>query len=352
MIEAAALNFVDAFFRLDSYNISRISLCVYFGNNHVSMNMDLLEEIQKEIAKFRSLEKANEHVKKVKYEIDKSYAELLTLEKQLDKEYKDYEKLEGKSLKGFFYNVLGSKEDQLEKERQEYLQLSLRYDETKESIKLQEFELKVLQKKVDQYQDSFRRLNTLKKKREAYLLRTNTADGVKLRKIIDQMDAATRLSTDIDEALKVGNDLIVLLNNMIKLLRNARNWGRWDMHGGSNRQYKYHKHSNIDRAKKVAYQIQTMMAAFEREVRDVYPDFQGLQTNFDLDRFNGFTDLFFDNLISDWIVQQKIVNSLNNVKAIHDRIMRLLQSLKVDKDKLTHDYNNLTKAKNNLIMGK
>lgn len=314
--------------------------------------MDLLAQIQQEIAKFRSLEKANEHVKTLKYEIDQAYAELHAVEKQLEKEYKEYEKLEGKSLKGFFYNVLGSKEEQLEKERQEYLQLSLQYDETKESIKLKEFELEVLRKKVDQYQDSFNRLKRLKKEREAFLLKTNSSDGRRLKRIIGSMDSATRLNTDMEEALAVGAELVSHLNSMIKLLRTARNWGKWDMHGGSNRAYKYHKHSNIDRAKKVAYKIQSVMSAFEREVRDVYPDFQGFQTNFDLDRFNGFTDLFFDNLISDWIVQQKIVNSLNNVKAILDRVTRIIQSLKVDKDKLNAEYRALEKEKDDLILGR
>ena len=316
------------------------------------MVMDILDEIQREISNFRTLQKANDHVKTLKYDLDKSRAELFALEKQLDKEYQDYEKLAGKSMKGLFYNILGSKENQLEKERQEYLQLSLKYDELKESIKLQEFELGVLQKKVLQFENSRKKLEGLKQKREQYLLSSNSADSLRLRQIIAQMDDTTRLLTDIDEARAVGQVLVQHLNKMVELLRTARNWGRWDMHGGSKgRMYKYQKHTNIDRAKQEAYQIQNVIASFEREVHDVYPDFRGLQMTFDLNRFNGFADVFFDNLISDWIVQQKIVNSLNNVKSIHDRVTRLLNSLNVDQEKSTAFSKQLFIDKDKIVMG-
>ena len=314
--------------------------------------MDLLKEIQGEIANYRSLQKAAEHVKDIKHDIDRMYAELVALEKQLEIEYKQYERLEGNSLKGFFYGVLGSKEKQLEKERQEYLQVSLKYDELKESIKLKEFERDVLEKKVGQFKQSEERLNRLKKQREQFLIRSNTKDSYRLREIINKMDRSTRLQIDISEALAAGQTLMHNLDQMIHLLKTARNWGRWDMQGGnSGRVYKRRKYSNIDRAKQVAYAIQNVMKSFEREVADVYSDFNGLNAKFDLDRFNGFTDVFFDNLISDWIVQQKIVNSLNNVKSIHDRVIRVLKALEVDDRKNQADLKDLEKNKEKILVG-
>ena len=313
--------------------------------------MDLLAEIQVEIANFRTLEKANERVKSLQYETDKGHADILVLEKRLEKEYQDYASLEGKSIKGLFYSVLGSKEDQLEKERQEYLQLSLQYDQAKESLKLKEFELEVLQKKVLQFRASKTKIADLKLQREAFLFKAPTTDGQRLRKVIKNMDAATRLHRDIDEALAVGQQLTGAVSQMIKLLSSARNWGKWDVYN-KNKTYKYHKRTNIDRAQRSASQIQSILGSFVREVRDVYPDFRGIQVNFDLNRLNGFTDVFFDNLISDWIVQQKIVNSLNDVKTFHDRVTRLLQSLQVDKEKTVNNLTQLNQDKDDLLMGK
>ncbi len=314
--------------------------------------MDLLKEIQDELDKYRSLDKAHRHLKSIQHELDKSYAELHALEKQLEKEYKEYEKLEGKSIKGFFYKVLGSKEDQLEKERQEYLQLSLKYDELKESIKLMEFEVDVLKKKDKEHAKSLKRVEKLKKQREDYLLRTNSKESYRLRDLVSQIESTTRLRKDIEEADLVGENLLNHLNKMIHLLRRARNWGRWDMHGGNRgRMYKHQKYTNIDHAKQIAYKIQNLLKSFEREVRDVYSDFDRINVKFDLDRFSGFANIFFDNLISDWIVQQKIVNSLNNVKSVHDRVTRILQSMQVDNAKIEDKIERLTLEKERLLEG-
>ena len=56
------------------------------------------------------------------------------LKKQVYKEGRDVKKLEGLSLPGLFLSILGSKEAQLEKERQEYLAAKLKYDECNSEI--------------------------------------------------------------------------------------------------------------------------------------------------------------------------------------------------------------------------
>ena len=49
------------------------------------------------------------------------------------KEFEDIENLEKLGMKALFYKVLGSQEEQLEKERQEYLQASLKYDQVRKT---------------------------------------------------------------------------------------------------------------------------------------------------------------------------------------------------------------------------
>ena len=45
------------------------------------------------------------------------------------------DKLEGLSLTGLFYSVLGTKRERLDKEREEYLAAKLKYDESQEAAK-------------------------------------------------------------------------------------------------------------------------------------------------------------------------------------------------------------------------
>ena len=64
---------------------------------------------------------------------------------------------------------------------------------------------------------------------------------------------------------------------------------------------------------------------FVKEMRDLGENDVNIKLN--PIQFNNFTDFFFDNLISDWIVQQKIVSTKNDVGKTHSYIQRLLLTL-------------------------
>ena len=314
--------------------------------------MDLLLEIQAELAKYRSLEKANKRVLSLQDEKKELEVELNALENKIEKEYKDYERLSGKSIKGLFYSVLGNKEKQLEKERQEYLQLTMKYEEVKESLGMITFEIDVLLKKTKEFELTGTKLEDLKNRRQEQLLRYNSHEAAELRRIVDRQDSLTILSIDVEEALMVSRELQQSINQMIHFLRTARSWGRWDSAGGRGRIYKYNKNSNIDKAKQVSHRIQHLLDQFEREVQDVYPHFDGIQVNFDLDRFGGFVEMFFDNLISDWIVQQRIVNTLNLAKSLMDRVVRTSQSLEVEHKKSKEEMAQLEDRRHAILEGR
>ena len=65
------------------------------------------------------------------------------------KEYQDIVDLEKSSLRVLFSRVLKSREEQLEKERQEYLLATIEYDECQHLIESLEYELKILSDKTD-----------------------------------------------------------------------------------------------------------------------------------------------------------------------------------------------------------
>jgi hypothetical protein len=313
-------------------------------------SMSVLQQLRETLSEMRELEKVNRHVDNLQSQLDKDYAELTLLVKRLEKEFKEYEKLENGSLKGIFYKILGNKEKQLEKERQEYLQLSLKHDELNERIKLSEYEMKVLDKKLGRYELLEKKLKQLKRQREQLLLRSDSTDSLKLRKLLKQMDDRVIFIKDIDEASEMGRVVMQQLDQMIHFLKTARNWGNWDM-GTKGRAYSYRKHTNIDRAKQTAYRIQHNLRKYEDEIRDVYPEFKGFRFNLDLGKFNTFIDVFFDNLISDWIIQRRIVNSLNDVLSLRDKAKRINSSLNVDRKKTQTEIEELELHKDRIISG-
>ena len=304
---------------------------------------DFQKEINKILAKAQDFERVKKHLKSLNQQLIKGYKELNKLEKIMEKHGDDVNTLERLSLKGLFHKVLGSKKEQLDKERQEYLQAALKRNEHKKSLELLEYEKGILSEKLAKLKDIPAQAELLIKKRENVLIKSGTPVGMRILTISKQIDESRRMKREIKEALDAGNEAILMLKEMEGYLRNARNWGNWDMMGGRG-MTTYVKHSNIDRARARLHKAQHLLNRFEEELRDVYNPRQ-LDLSLNLDSFTRFIDIFFDNLISDWIVQQRIRNALSNVVAVRDRASRLMGTLKMDASELVIKVKQLEKEK-------
>lgn len=282
-------------------------------------------KIKEVLEKLVELKKVESHYKNTIAQLDDSYKQLDNLHDILEKEYQDVKELEGMSMKSLFHKVLGSKEEQIEKERQEYLQASLKYNDFRKSVELLEYERDLLKNKITDITVYENKLNSLKLIREKELLMSDSALGRELMKIVHVLDDLVSHHKELTEARIAGNNAIVQIKTLIDHLRKAKDWGSWDMMGRNNRQAGYYKRSAIDYAREASSQAKHHLNIFQKELLDIGER----NHNFDIDlgNFNSFTDIFFDNLISDWIIQQKIKNALNNVGGVYDKVTRLLQSL-------------------------
>ncbi len=290
-----------------------------------------MSELQKQIKKTMEQVRQRERVRKHLFDLEKrlthAYKEQDKLAAVLEKEYEDVERLEKLSLKSMFHKILGSKEEQMDQERQDYLQASLKYDEHKKTIDLLEYEQKVLNEKLVKQKDLEADLAKMLQRRERELVRGDSKSGRKLLKIQKKMEQHQMMLVEVKEAIHVGQEALEVLDKMVLFLRKARNWGHWGKRR-QNRGMAFHKHSNIDRAREQAIYAQQLLHRFDVELRDVYQNVERFQLHLQLDSFGRFIDVFFDNLISDWIVQQKIQHALSNVRAVRDRLLRMLEGLR------------------------
>jgi len=100
-------------------------LCIQQSLNRMKDLKTRLNETAKELRTHLKVESRLEEIDKL---IEWENKRLASLIKKLEKEAEDITRLEEMSLESIFHKMLGSKEEQIEKERQEYLQLSLKYD--------------------------------------------------------------------------------------------------------------------------------------------------------------------------------------------------------------------------------
>jgi hypothetical protein len=113
------------------------------------MLQDLSERLSKTIEQKRLKEKLARDFRAVETELRDELPRLDTLSAQLDKEKIDVEKLENVSLLYLFYSVLGSREQQLEKERQELLSAHLLYRQARNQVEYLEQEKSSLSNQLE-----------------------------------------------------------------------------------------------------------------------------------------------------------------------------------------------------------
>ena len=313
-------------------------------------NLSILDQLKNKIEEFQALTRVSAHLEDVKISLVKKYEDLQNISTRLKKEEKDVQDLEKRGFKPLFYKILGDKEKQLETERQEYLAVSLKYNSLKEEIELLEFEKDLLLKKSLTYSKVKKEMELLKKQREQELLQSDNPilrDEVKL--VLGKYDQSVRLAKELDEAFVAGENAHKNLNKLTAILKQALDWGRWG--GRSNPMHaEMMKRSKMAEASRALAITQRSLDFFAKEMADLGENNMRFTLNFN--ELTKFTDYFLDNLITDWIIQKKIRNTLNSVLSVKDKISRIGQSLAREIETNKNQQKELLTKKDQLILSK
>ncbi len=291
----------------------------------------MLQELSKRLSRIveqkRLKEKLGRDFRAVETELRDQLLRLDTLNAQLDKEKIDVEKLENVSLMYLFYSVLGSREQQLEKERQELLSVQLRYRQVKNQVEYLEQEKSRFSTQLEKLESTDSEYELLLSEKEKFIRQSNQTIANQLFEISEKLANLNSELREITEAITAGNSVIVDLNQAIKSLGSAEGWGIWDMLGGGFITDMI-KHSHIDNARINVTNAQNKISQFKRELADVQ---KSAEVQINIGELASFADFFFDGLIFDWIVQSKIEDSLkqsNNAKSIITQTIKELETLK------------------------
>jgi hypothetical protein len=254
----------------------------------------------------------------------------------LKKEYEDVVRLEGTNLSSLFYSFLGTKVEKLDKERQEYLSAKLKYESCLDTISRLEEEIKKQGKEIVQ---------TGNPEKEYDELIASKSEQLKVHKdpdfmaITEKLDSVYSKLIEISEAITAGEKVSQGLAGAIQSLSRAKGWGTFDMFGGGMIATAV-KHSHIDEAKSQIQNTQYLLKRFDRELQDVRLN-QTPNLTPDITGFDKFADFFFDNLIFDWVVQNRISSSLDNCLSTLNKIDGILFSLKEEETVLKSEYKSL-----------
>ena len=256
-------------------------------------------------------------------ELGDTSARFADLSAQMEKENVDVKKLEGMSLTALFYRALGSRDEQLEKERQELLSAQLKYRQAKRQLELLQEEKRSLSARLDVLAGVEADYESLLSQKEGLLRQSDQAAARELMGFSEQIAHLNAEHTELREATAAGKDALLGLQQVIESLESAGNWGTWDMLGGGLISTAI-KHSRIDEARQGIEAVQAKMSQFKRELADVR---EHIELQIEIGELAYFADLFFDGLITDWIVQSRIEDSRRQAEGAKDTIARALREL-------------------------
>ena len=125
------------------------------------------------------------------------------------------------------------------------------------------------------------------------------------------------------EAIDAGNKALRSLRKAQENLSSAKNWGIFDMLGGGFISTMV-KHSKVDQAKENMEQAKYDLRSFSKELNDVNI---ACNLNIETGDFLSFADWFFDGLIVDWMMQDRINQASQQVEEAIRRVEDILRQL-------------------------
>lgn len=252
--------------------------------------------------------------------------ELAELERTRDQSYrklaaeeKDVERLSGTSLSAFIYSILGKKLEKLDQEQREALEAKVKYEHAERAVQDVQQQIGQVQQRIREVHNSKADYEHLFQEKERRILDSNP----ELRELADRLAELMVQKKELQEALDAGRSVQEDLKLAEESLNSARNWGTYDMLGGG--MISTHiKHSRIDEAMEHVYRAENHLQRFSKELRDVGGT---LAVDMKIEGFLTFTDYFFDNLITDWFVQGRIKEILNQVITKASQVDELMDYL-------------------------
>ena len=239
------------------------------------------------------------------------------------KEQADVEKLEGGSLKAFFYNVIGKMDEKLTKEREEAYAAAVKYDAAVKELEKVEEDLEKNEKELETFDGCEAEYEELLAKKKDILKDSGHWVMEKIFEFERRITYLNNQERELEEALEAGAEADKLVEEVLDCLNSADSWATFDIFGGGFISDAV-KYSQLDDAQNLIEELQGQLRRFKTELADVTID---SELNVQIDGFLQFADYFFDNLFTDWAVMEKIRNSQLQVENTGDQIRRVLEKL-------------------------
>ncbi|WP_144018592.1 hypothetical protein [Demequina sp. NBRC 110051] len=158
---------------------------------------------------------------------------------------------------------------------------------------------------------------------DAYEVALHTSggrDAAELKSIAQEVGEAQARQREISEALEAREITSTALDTAIAKLGSAGGWSTYDTFFGGGLVADVMKHSNIDAATQAFGAVNRALERLAVELTDIgVSSLDGVSISDTLAIF----DVFFDNILSDWMVRERIAQARTNADDLRERLDRL-----------------------------
>ena len=282
---------------------------------------DILTELQQKVAMKPSLEAKLRELHNQRREYDR---EVISLRVSFRKEQGDVDKLEGRSLANYFFQVVGKLDERKDQERREAYAAKVKLDAAERELAGIEADISEIQTQLNEIRIAEVQYKEELEKKRTILKASGTAAADQIIEIEQKIAALEAEKREIKEAISAGYSARSTADRILSELESADGWNTWDMFGGGGIITHMAKHSHLDEAQDLVSDLQSKLRRFKTELADIQIT-ANMQVN--IDGFLRFADYFFDGLFADWAVGDKISQSMNSVSSTRDKISRTLDKL-------------------------
>ena len=282
---------------------------------------DSLFDLQQKVAMKPALEAKLRELQNQRREYDR---EVISLRVAFRKEQEDVEKLEGRSLANYFFQVVGKLDEKLDQERRDAYAAKVKLDAAERELAGIESDIAEIQTQLNEIRIAEAQYREELEKKRAALKVSGTAAADQILDIEQKIAALEAQKREIKEAISAGYSARGTADRILSELESADGWNTWDMFGGGGIITHMAKHSHLDEAQDLVSELQSKLRRFKTELADIQIA-ANMQVN--IDGFLRFADYFFDGLFADWAVGDKISQSMNSVSSTKSQISRTLDRL-------------------------
>lgn len=245
------------------------------------------------------------------------------LEQIMLRERKDVDRLEGHSLTALLYQMAGKKDEKLDLERREFYAARAKYDTCLRELEAIEQDIEATEEDLSDLSDCEQKYAAAMEAKRQVIEAAPTPEAEALLKQEQTLNYLTSQERELQEAIAAGTEALRTTADICQLIESAKDWAALDLLGGGFLT-DLAKHDKLDEAQQQVGQLQIQLQRFNKELSDVT-----IRANLQIsiDSMLRFADFFFDGLLADIAVLDKIKQSLSHVEQTREQILTILRQL-------------------------